>query len=775
MSNSAYNPWQSPWTDDVLGPVIVDGDMSLVEPRTAALYFVGAAVVYDAVLNVRRVVFAGTGGTGLPNGTANNQLMRWNGSEAVFTLMTAAMHGQQADGLLHAIATSSAAGFAPVLPGGGTIGLLGTTNGTSCGWLNGLSGAFFSDGGIGISKIQGPGALNRILTSGAAGDGIVTCSWSQITDAMVSSVGWAKITGYPTITCTAPLTIAGGASADLSTGRTLAVSSATTSAVGVVRLAGDLAGTGTSPTVAKINGASVPAAGALTTGHVLQVSGASALSYGYVANANVSSTAAIAVTKLATGGSAQILTSNGTTNSWGSINDNAMISAHVVGPNNLTVGSANTILFSDGTVNLWTTLNDAAHGQRGGGNLHATLNGSSAGFAPAITAANRVLLNTDGATPTWGTISNAMLAGGITWSNLTGYPTITCTAPLLINGSTSADLSANRTLSIAPGGANSVLWSNGSINTFTANPIVGSLGIGVTALAKLDVAGTTAAAPGRTLISDDGAYAPTLRQFKWSGGGTSYQVGAMTTVSDSQSPTGGLLKLGVSTGATAIGSETMVYSLYVNSGGRVGVGTSTPTATFEVNGTAALVDQSVQAALASGKQLVQANSGRIITRLGADYGSYTISPYPYENSSSLAARVDKQFGGFSLTGASSTKTLTFSTAIHGVACPTSSTYGRSIVGRFTLGWLGNGHLTNGAAQMFLFALGITSSGTIQTFNISNAATNGHLDVLNGGQAAPNITTSWANPNFSIIIGATAAGASEITRFFWEVEYGWAAS
>jgi len=52
---------------------------------------------------------------------------------------------------------------------------------------------------------------------------------------------------------------------------------------GITDLTGDVTATGPGSavaTVAKIHGASVPVAGALTTGHVLQVSGASALSYG---------------------------------------------------------------------------------------------------------------------------------------------------------------------------------------------------------------------------------------------------------------------------------------------------------------------------------------------------------------------------------------------------------------------------------------------------------------------------------------------------------------
>ena len=53
-------------------------------------------------------------------------------------------------------------------------------------------------------------------------------------------------------------------------------------AAGGVRLAGDLAGTGSAaatPRVGAINSATVPAGGALTTGNVLQVTGASALGY----------------------------------------------------------------------------------------------------------------------------------------------------------------------------------------------------------------------------------------------------------------------------------------------------------------------------------------------------------------------------------------------------------------------------------------------------------------------------------------------------------------
>ena len=54
-------------------------------------------------------------------------------------------------------------------------------------------------------------------------------------------------------------------------------------------MGGDVTGTTAASTVAKINGATVPAGGGLTTGNVLQVSGAGALSYGPVNLTNTNS------------------------------------------------------------------------------------------------------------------------------------------------------------------------------------------------------------------------------------------------------------------------------------------------------------------------------------------------------------------------------------------------------------------------------------------------------------------------------------------------------
>ena len=80
-----------------------------------------------------------------------------------------------------------------------------------------------------------------------------------------------------------------GAGNALTINNTYTLPNATSSVTGGIRLAGQLGGTATAPTVLKINNATVPAAGSLTTGHVLQVSGASALSYSAINLANVNS------------------------------------------------------------------------------------------------------------------------------------------------------------------------------------------------------------------------------------------------------------------------------------------------------------------------------------------------------------------------------------------------------------------------------------------------------------------------------------------------------
>lgn len=87
----------------------------------------------------------------------------------------------------------------------------------------------------------------------------------------------------------APINLAGGANFVTGTLPAGNLPIATTIALGIVKLAGDLGGTDLLPKVLLINGSSVPAGGSLTTGNVLQVSGSSSLTYAAINLANTNS------------------------------------------------------------------------------------------------------------------------------------------------------------------------------------------------------------------------------------------------------------------------------------------------------------------------------------------------------------------------------------------------------------------------------------------------------------------------------------------------------
>lgn len=108
---------------------------------------------------------------------------------------------------------------------------------------------------------------------------------------------------------------------------------------GIITLSGDLGGTATSPSVIKINGATISSAGSTST--VLQVSGSNALTYALIADANVSSSAAITISKLAAGTSGQVLLNNATpTPTWTTLSSDVTISATGVTTVNSISGSS---------------------------------------------------------------------------------------------------------------------------------------------------------------------------------------------------------------------------------------------------------------------------------------------------------------------------------------------------------------------------------------------------------------------------------------------------
>ena len=92
---------------------------------------------------------------------------------------------------------------------------------------------------------------------------------------------------------------------------------------GITQLTGDvLAGPGSgalSATVVRVNGATVPAAGALTTGNVLQVTGTSSLGYAAVNLPGGAGfvTGLLPVANIAPGSNGQVLTTTGGVTAWG--------------------------------------------------------------------------------------------------------------------------------------------------------------------------------------------------------------------------------------------------------------------------------------------------------------------------------------------------------------------------------------------------------------------------------------------------------------------------
>ena len=175
----------------------------------------------------------------------------------------------------------------------------------------------------------------------------------------------------------APVNLAGGP--NFVTG-TLPVGNlpiATTIALGVVKLAGDLGGTDLLPRVLLINGSSVPAGGSLTTGNVLQASGSSSLTYAQLNLANANSVtgtlAATGITSTTPSEGQFVIASSPTAYQPYTISGDA--TASVVTPGDLTVigiqqnpvpvpalaDGYDTVLTYTGSSLIWTTVGSGTY------------------------------------------------------------------------------------------------------------------------------------------------------------------------------------------------------------------------------------------------------------------------------------------------------------------------------------------------------------------------------------------------------------------------------
>lgn len=183
---------------------------------------------------------------------------------------------------------------------------------------------------------------------------------------------------------------------------------------------GDISGSYPGPlTVTKVNGATVPASGALTTGNVLQVSGSASLVYAPV-NLAGGGNYVTGILPVANGGTGQssfgagVLHSNGT-----ALTSSLIVNADITDAT-ITLAKLNQSAATSGQVAAW--------------------NGSA--WVPTTVTAGGT-----GAVPT--------------------SRTLTTTSPLTIDGGASADLSANRTIAIAAGTQYQVLAAVGAPGTPT--------------------------------------------------------------------------------------------------------------------------------------------------------------------------------------------------------------------------------------------------------------------------------------------------------------------
>lgn len=286
-------------------------------------------------------------------------------------------------------------------------------------------------------------------------------------------------------------------------------------------------------------------------------------------------------------------------------------------------------------------------------------------------------------------------------------------------------------------------------------------------------------------------------------GGTLYLEGGSTT-----SGTGGPV---IIKGGYDAGSALTIKNATVSINSCVGVvGNTTNSGTLSVNGILALKNSSKanpQEPLYSSNDYssIQTLSGSVIGQLGVfPYGSYTIVPSVI--TSNLKPQKNKQFGSFIVygsngTGSASETILTFSTDIHGEHMPASSI----LVGKFMLGWMGNGNYTDGGAIDFLFTITSDASGYINRWHCSlddDYVDPGNSTIIVSGtsfQTHNDGSSMWILPtpslppycyvpqvviripaantrNFALEILPTQAGTDENwTNCFWEIEYGWGIS
>jgi hypothetical protein len=288
---------------------------------------------------------------------------------------------------------------------------------------------------------------------------------------------------------------------------------------GAVTLAGDVTGLASANTVVKVNGATVPASGALTTGNVLQVTGAAALGYAAV---NLAGGANFVTGVLPTGNqAAQTMGGDvgGTT---------AASTITALALSKLAAGTGGTILVSASPGGVWT---------------ERTASGDATISATGVIAVTKV----NGTTVPAG--------GALTTGNglyVTGVGALSYSALNLAGG-------ANYVTGVLPTGNQAAQTMGGDVGGTTAASTI-------TALALSKLAGGTDPAGGTMLLSSAGAGHPWTEQ-TMGGDATIVAAGTVTVskIHGATVPAAGALTTGNGLYVTGVGA--LSYSALNLAGG----------------------------------------------------------------------------------------------------------------------------------------------------------------------------------------------------------------
>jgi len=477
----------------------------------------------------------------------------------------------------------------------------------------------------------------------------------------------AKVPTSRTVGTTAPLTGGGALSGNL----TLGVADATAGAVGVVQLAGDLGGTAAAPAVATVGGqtAANVAAGAVlanaatatNTGLAIvrrDAGGAAALNVTGNVTGNVSGTAAnvTGTVAIANGGTGQTAATaafdalNPTSAKGDLIGHDGATSVRVaVGADGLALvaDTASAAGFKWATPASGSVTSVATGNGLSGGPITTTgtvdlrLN-AAGGLSKTLGAGNELGIATGG-------VAAAMLASTAvtpgSYGTATQIPTLTVdqqgrvtaasNTAIQITEAQVTDLTTDLASKVGGGGTIGYLPRFNGVTTITNSPVYTdgtNVGIGTTALTTpLDVQGiiTTRSAVPDAWNTPTESLRMALTAYDATG---AYRNSIFNSVS--ATPAASVMQFRVCTGDT-----TQVTVMSLRSDGNVGIGTPTPGAKLEVNGTGRMTVQDKGGAVYNAKAYGAIGNGvaddttaisNAITEMGAGGGVIYFPPGTYK-------------------------------------------------------------------------------------------------------------------------------------------------